>query len=125
MRVANTDAGRGPVVHGARLASDQLYARDGFFVGIVRQDGPTDDVADGINAGHVGLIVPVSFNKAALVHLDPRHVKANYVGERTTPDGHQHHIVLDGFSVSTCRRFHAERDPGIGGLGPRPFGCEL
>src|SRR2546430_3177172 len=51
---------------------ENLRHRHAFVLGLVRKHRPGDHVADGVNAGHVGLVVRVHDHPAAIVgfHAD-------------------------------------------------------
>ena len=55
------------LVHRVRLhALDRLDADDALVLGLVRQHRRARDIADGVNAGHIGLAVAVDHDGAAL-----------------------------------------------------------
>src|SRR5439155_10457983 len=63
LRPGVDDAGDGVVIDVTRLAGQSLREGDALVLGLVGEHRPGDQVADGVDTGHVRLIV--------LVHGDP------------------------------------------------------
>ena len=53
-RAGIDDAGNDVVIHMPRLAGQHFGQRHAFILGLVRQHRAADDIADGIDAGHIG-----------------------------------------------------------------------
>ena len=116
----------------ARLAGHDLDRDDAFVLGLVGQHGAADDVADGMDALHIGLEVLVHRDEAVAVHLDPELFEAEIFRVGTPPDGDQHHVGLEGFLLGLglfrVDGLHGQRDaaPGFGSrLGPGDLGRQL
>ena len=62
---------------------------------LVRQHRPGDHVADRVDAGHAGLEALVHDDAPALVEGDAQLARAQALGVRAAPDGHQHDVGLD------------------------------
>ena len=57
------------VVHVAGLAGQDLGRRHALVLGLVRQHRAGDHVADGVDAGHVGLVVRIDDDALPVVEL--------------------------------------------------------
>src|SRR4029453_14821398 len=67
LRVAIGAAGNEVLVHGMRMqALDGLDADHALMLGLVRQHRGTCDIADGVDAGNVGLAVTVDHDAATV-----------------------------------------------------------
>ncbi len=79
----------------AGLAGEDFGDRDAFVLGLVRQHRAGDDVADGVDAGDVGLEMVIDDDAAALVLLDAERFEAEAFGVGHAADRDQHDIGLD------------------------------
>ncbi len=89
----------------ACLTRQHFGKGNAFVFGLVRQHRPHDHVADGIDAIHVGAVVTVGLDPAALVECDTGFFQAEAFGVGLASDGDQHDVGLDGFRVATGSRF--------------------
>ena len=71
-----------------------LHADNAFGRGHVGQRGAGHDVADGVDAGHVGLVEVVD-DDAALLHLDAQLFEAQVFEVGLHAHGAQHHVALN------------------------------
>src|SRR5690606_17580202 len=106
------DHGRhGAIVHVAVLTGDDLGHGDAFVLGLVREHGADDDVADGIDILGAGAVALADRHAAALVdrNADRREAEAGGVG--LAADGDERHVGVDDLHVAALRRFdaHGER----------------
>ena len=93
------DAGDDLVVHVPGLAGQDFGHRDALVLGLVGEHRPAHDVADGEDAGDVGLEVLVDDDAAAL----ERHARlgeAEPVGVGPAADGDEHHVGLEHLLAS-------------------------
>ena len=96
------------------LAGEDFGDRDALILGLVRQHGPGDDIADGIDAVDIGLVVRVGHDAAALVERNAGLIQPQALGKRNAADGDQRDI---GFDVSLLRPRRARASPqGLFGL---------
>jgi hypothetical protein len=86
-RVCVGDAGNGVVVDMAVAGDDLFDAGDAFFFGFMGEHGAGNDVANGVEAGHVGGEMFVDFDAAALVGFDGDLAEAELVGVGDATDG--------------------------------------
>ena len=106
------------VVHVPGLPGDQLDDGDTFLLGLVRQHLAADDVADGEDAGDVGLEVVVDLDEAALGQLDAHRLEAEPVDVWPPADGDEDDVGLQCFGLTAVARLDGEGDAGI--REPRP-----
>src|SRR5206468_2072562 len=83
------DARDGVVVHVAGEAGHQLDRGDAFLLGLVREHGPPDRVADRVHARHAGLEALVHRDAAAFVERDARLAGAEALHVRPAADRDQ------------------------------------
>ncbi len=117
------DAGNGVVIDMGRLAGHRLDGGDALFLGLVGQHGAVDDVADGIDARHVGLEAGVGLDPAALVDLDAGLLEPKAVGVRHPADGHQDGVAFDLFLIAALRRRDGQGDAAVRRLGRQHLGA--
>ena len=89
--------------------------RDAFVLGLVRQHRPGDDVADGVDAGDVGLEMRIDDDAAAIVALDADRFEAEALGVGHAADRHQHDVGLErlrGAAAGGRLDLHLERLAG-------------
>ncbi len=79
----------------AGVAGDDFSGGDAFVLGLVRQHRPGDHVADGIDACHVGLVMPIGDDATAVVLRDAGLLEAKTFRERHPP------IAISATSAST------------------------
>ena len=92
-------AGNEVLVHGVRVQPlDGLDADHAFMLGLVRQHRRTCDVADGVDAGHVGLAVAVDHDAAA-IGLDAEFLQAEVLDVADHADRRDHPLELDGLRL--------------------------
>ena len=88
-------AGNEVLVHGVRMqALDGLDADHALMLGLVRQHRRACDVADGVDAGHVGLAVAVDHDAAA-VGFDAEFFQAEVFDVADHADRRNHPLELD------------------------------
>ena len=75
-------------------ALDRLDADHAFMLGLVRQHRRARDVADGVDAGHVGLAVAVDHDAAA-VGLDAEFFEPEVLDVADHADRRDHPLELD------------------------------
>ena len=98
------DARNGVVVDVRRLARHRFDRGDAFLLGLVRQHGPGDRVADGEYPFHAGLEPPVDGDEPAVVALDPRPLQPEAVGEWPPPDRDQDRVAVEGLAAAAADR---------------------
>jgi hypothetical protein len=72
------DARDDVIVHMAMLTGDDLGYRDAFVLGLVRQHRPGDDIANGVDAWHIGAVLVISLDFTA-VGLDAKNIQAQAI----------------------------------------------
>ncbi len=106
------------VVHVAGLAGEDLGHRHALVLGLVRQHRPGDHVADGVDAGHIGLEVRVDDDALPVVERHADGLEAEPLGVGHATDGDQHHVGLHHHAVGAAGRCRLDRDLVAGrGLG--------
>ena len=91
----------------------------------MRQHRALDHVADGIDAGNVGLVVTVDFNAAAAIERDARLSKTETVGVGLAASGDQNHIGFQRFSCAALDRLERDLGASAGLFDRRHLGAEL
>ena len=88
----------------SRLPGDDLRAGDAFVLGLVRQHGTGDDVADRVNALHAGRKMRIDLDPAAIVERDPGFLQPEALGVGHASDADQHHVGLHCFRAAARGR---------------------
>ena len=101
--------GNDVVVHVPGLAGDDLGDGDAFVLRLVGEHRAGDDVADGVDAGDVGGVMPVDDDAAAIIARDPDAVEAEPFGVGNPSDRDQDGVGLD--LLGRRRRPPARRSP--------------
>ena len=75
------------VIHVTRLPGQDLGDGDAFVLGLMRQHRPGNDIADGVDAGHVRRIMRIDLDAPAIVglHADARPGQALACSARVRP----------------------------------------
>ena len=107
------------------LAGEGLDAGHTVLARLVREHGPVDHVADGIDAGHRGLEVAVDGNAAALGHLHADLVQAEALHEGAAADRNQDDVGFQRLGRAAFRGLDRQRHAGAGRLGLGDLGAEL
>mmetsp|Transcript_135391 Transcript_135391/g.289483 ORF Transcript_135391/g.289483 Transcript_135391/m.289483 type:complete len:421 (+) Transcript_135391:164-1426(+) len=108
LRVGIDDGGHAVVVEMRRLARGQILRDQAALVlGLVRQHGPLDDIADGENARHVGTVVVIDLHLATF-HLHTNSLEAKVVHELSPADANEDNICLMARALAPgrCLRAH-------------------
>ena len=104
------DAGNDVVVHVAVLARQDFGDRDAFVLGLVGEHRPGDDVADGVDARHVGGEMVVDDDTAALSRdaglFEPEPVRIGLAA-----DGDEHDVGLESLRLAAGGRFDRDLAP--------------
>ena len=100
LRVAIGAAGNEVLVHRVRMqALDRLDADHALMLGLVRQHRRAGDVADGVDAGHVGLAVAVDHHAAA-IGLDAEFFQPEVFDIADDADRGDHPVDLDSLRLA-------------------------
>lgn len=99
-RLGIDDVGNDVVVYMTGLSGDAFDAGDAFFFGFVGEHGSGDDIADGVDAGDVGLEVLVDRDASFFVGFESGFFEPESFGEGLAADGNENFIGfdLDGFA---------------------------
>mmetsp|Transcript_21268 Transcript_21268/g.42915 ORF Transcript_21268/g.42915 Transcript_21268/m.42915 type:complete len:222 (-) Transcript_21268:800-1465(-) len=111
------------VVDVSVLSRQKLRARNALLLGLVREHGPCDAVADRVHAFHLGLEVLPRHDPLRLVELDTDGLEVHVLGARPPTDRHQHavRLKLRVFAVG----FECESDAVRADVGGLDLGLEL
>ena len=97
----------------AGLAGDDLGHRHAFVLGLVGQHRAAHDVADGVDARHVGLEMIVDHHAAAIGRdaglLEPEPFRVG-----PPPDRHQNDVGLDAAPLAARSRLEPHRGAARG-----------
>ena len=115
----------GVVIDVSGLAGDQLGTGHGFIFGLVRQHRAFAAIADGINARHIGAVMIVRDDAAALVEGNPNRVQPQAGGVGDAADGDQHDVALDDALVAARGWFDRHGQAGFLFLDAGDLGAEL
>src|SRR5690606_32257116 len=97
------DGGDGRVIHVAGLAGDDLGDGDALVLGLVREHGAGDDVADGVDALDAGPKAFVGLDAAALVEGDAGALELQALGVGLAADGNENGVDVEGLGgASDC-----------------------
>ena len=96
------------------LSGEQLGDGHALVLGLVGEHLAADDVADGEDAGNVGLELAVDRDEAAVVDLDADRLQPQTLGVGPPADGNQHHVHLQGLGVAALHRLDGQGDAGVG-----------
>src|SRR6201991_1837339 len=91
------------VVHVSRLARHDFRDRNTFILGLVREHGARDHIADRIDALHAGREMRINLHAAAIVERNAGLLQPEAFGIGHAPDADQHDIGFDRFG-RTARR---------------------
>ena len=108
----------------AGLAGHDLDRDHGLVLGLVRQHGAGNHVADGEDCGHAGPESLIHRDAALVVAPHPDLIQPETGGIGPPPDGDQHHLAFEGRGRAARRRFHVKRHIGAVGHGARHLGAE-
>lgn len=103
------DAGDGVVIDVAGLACHDFGADYAFVFGFVGQHWAGDDVADGVDAGDVGLEVIVDCHAFAFIEFDANCFQPQTFGIRAAAYGDEDDLGLQFFCATTCGLFYDQR----------------
>ncbi len=82
------------VVVDNRILSCQLFSQHNTFIHrLVGEHRAVDQVADGIDVRHVGLVVVVDFDPPVFVQFDLRFIKSQSFSTGFTASGNQHLVA--------------------------------
>jgi hypothetical protein len=89
------------------LAGDDLGDGNTLILGLVGQHRTGDDVADGVDARHIGGVMRVGADAATLIERHTHHFEPEALGVGLAADGHERYVEIGQFHVAAGRRFHA------------------
>jgi hypothetical protein len=118
-------ARNGVVVHVPGLARDNFRNRNALILGLVRQHRAAHDVADGVDALHIGRKMVVDLDPTAIVDRDACFLQAETFGVGDAADADQHDVRFQRLCRAASRRFDADLQRFTGRIDTRDLRAEL
>ena len=108
----------------ACLASENFGNGHAFIFSLMREHGPTHNIAKRVNARHARLKMMINHDAAA-IHCDACGFKAKTFRVRTPPNRHQHNIGINGLRIAACGGFNGNLRTLLAGFNARDLVAKM